>query len=76
MPFNPITIVWKEIEGEAKIQRIFLSTKRMFATELVEQIYSLFKIGSCLQINEIADKIVWFLNETSIVGNGRDLIFF
>ena len=60
--------MWKEIEGQPKIQRIFLSNERVVATKLVDQIYPLSKIGSRLQIDEIADKIVRFLN-------GEDIVF-
>jgi methylated-DNA-[protein]-cysteine S-methyltransferase len=54
------------MEGHAKIKRILLSNERVSATELVDQIYPQSQIGSCLQIDEIAGKILQFLNGEDI----------
>jgi len=64
--FDPIAIVWKEIEGQPKIQRIFLSNEGVSANELVDQIYPYAKIRSCKKIDEIADKITLFLKGENI----------
>jgi len=67
IPFNPISIMWKEIEGQPKIQRIFLSNERVHATELVDQVCPYTEVESCEQIDGVADKIVRFLNSEDIV---------
>jgi len=67
-PFNPISIIWKEIRGQPKIQRIFLSNERFSADELVNQVYPYAEIESSERIDEIADKIIRFLN-------GEDIVF-
>jgi len=60
-PFNPISILWKKIDGQPKIQRIFLSNEIASATELTAQIYPQAEKQSCELISEIANKIVHFL---------------
>jgi methylated-DNA-[protein]-cysteine S-methyltransferase len=64
--FKSVAIVWAEVGEHEKIKRILLSNERVSATELVDQIYPQSKIGSCLQIDEIADKINRFLNGEDI----------
>ena len=66
MSLVSISIIWKEIAGQAKIQRIFLSNESVSATELVDQIYPQAEKQSCEQIDEIADEIVRFLNGEDI----------
>ncbi len=61
-PFNSIVIVWRKLEEQPKIHRIFLSNEIISAAELAAQIYPYAEIESCESIDEIADKIVRFLN--------------
>lgn len=61
-PFKSLVIIWTKTTDQSKIQRIFLSNETVSATELAAQIYPQAEGQPCEQIDEIADKIVRFLN--------------
>jgi methylated-DNA-[protein]-cysteine S-methyltransferase len=58
--FGPITIVWSEYCGEAKISRIFLPDSSKDALSFVETMYPSAKVSSCTEINSTADQIEAF----------------
>ena len=60
-PFNSFTIIWKEIDTEIKIQRIFLSDPEINSEKKAINNFTEIKQGSSTKIDKLSYKIKKFL---------------
>jgi methylated-DNA-[protein]-cysteine S-methyltransferase len=64
--FGPVAVVWSVHEGQAKINRVLLSSPDKSAKQLTVASYQSVKASSCSEINVIADQVKAFLNGEDI----------
>lgn len=67
-PFGPIALFWEDHQGKSKIRQILLSRPGLPATQVVHKTFPGMKSSTCLEIEELADQIVAFLE-------GEDICF-
>ena len=65
-PFGPVAVVWSVYRGQPKIRRVLLSKSGDSAKRVLETSFLESTASSCPEIDDIANKILGFLNGDNI----------